>query len=376
MTQSVKNANQLPKTYYCRHMQPGTARYENETILVDTDGMKNMINSIGTKSIPVYVFHQDVDVKNIQMQADGYVTESFYNSLDGWAWFKFLAVSDGSHEAIKKNWRVSNAYVPTEMGPKGTKNNVPYNREFRNGEFTHLAIVPDPRYEGALIYTPDEFKNYQDDLRKKIELKNSKGKNPMLKFKFWNKVETETPNDDTLVDVGDGKLVPWGEVKNSLEEHDKQEKSVVMINGKEMTLAEAAAKFAEIENAKKKKNAKKNGESKMKEDPEEEEVDGDEDTETDDEIGEGKRNGGKKAKAKKNEKEEKDCMNSDDDDDKEEEMDNKKEKKNSKIDIDKDDSYFKEMRNAHLKQDASVPMISSSIDQLERGKQRYGSAKK
>lgn len=377
------SVSQHPKRYICRHMQPGTARYEDETILVDTDGMKNLINSLNAdKAIPVYVGHRDVDIKNIKDQADGYVTRSFYNALDGWAYFEFLAVDDRAHEAIRKGWRVSNAYMPTEWGPKGTKNNVPYDREMRNGEFTHLAIVPDPRYEGAMIYTPEEFKAYQDGLRNKLEVTNSKGKKSM--FKFFNRTETDTPNDDSLVDIGDGKLVPWKEVKNALEEEDKKAKSKVVINGKEMTLEEAAEKYRQLENAKKK--TKKNGESEMKEDPDEEEVDGDQDSEGDDEIGEGKRNAGKK-KGKRNEKKNgEDCYHEDgmensedeDEDDKEDgkKKENKKEKKNSTVDVDKDDDYFREMRNAHNRQEQqSVVAVTCSIDQLERGKQRYGSGK-
>ena len=181
---TVTNATQKPRVFYCRHMQPGIARYEKETILVDSDGMKNLIASAREHSIPVYINHieGEVDLKNIKTQAAGYVSESFYNDLDGWAWFKFIAIDDQAHEAIKKGWSVSNAYLPTEWGPSGTKNNCPYNREVRNGEFTHLAIVPDPRYEGAMIYTPEEYKKYQDDARDKLaELKNSKGKQTMFK---------------------------------------------------------------------------------------------------------------------------------------------------------------------------------------------------
>lgn len=52
---------------------------------------------------------------------------------------------------IKKGWSVSCSYDYTESAEGGTENNIPYDIEFLDGEFTHLAIVNDPRYERANI---------------------------------------------------------------------------------------------------------------------------------------------------------------------------------------------------------------------------------
>lgn len=376
-----RNASQFPSVYYCRHMQPGVARYENETILVDTEGMKNLLKSVGTRSVPVYVNHQNVDLKNIKQQADGYVTDSFYNEMDGWGWFKFIAVDDKAHSAIKNGYSVSNAYVPNEFGPKGTKNNIPFDREVRNGEFTHLAIVPDPRYEGAKIFTPDEFKIYQDDQRQRHERQNSKEK-PM--FKFFNKVETDKPTAESLIEVN-GKTVSMEQIINALEKKkEPNEEETVTVNGKTMTKDAAIEAYVELQNAKKKKG-KKN--EKMKNDPETDDVDseGDEKDEGDDEIGEGKKN--RKKKEKKNEKEEDDCMSNEadegEDDEYEEEGDAKKnkkkaEKKNSltTIDLVKKPDYFNELRNANIQRaEAQVRTVTAGIDQVARGKERYGSGK-
>lgn len=380
---ALENASQQPRIFYCRHMQPGVARYENEDVLVDTDGMKRLISSVGKKAIPVYVTHQDVDLKNIQEKADGYIADSFYGAADGWAWFKMVIVSDGAHDAIRKGWRVSNAYLPTEWGPGGTKNNVPYKREVRNGEFTHLAIVPDPRYEGAMIYTPEEFKSYQDDEQKKLELKNSnpKEKKPMFKF-FKNEkkeVSAADADGDTMVELKNGKSVSMQALlDNYVAQHEAEPETVeVVINGKKKTVTlDELVNAMEMKDSKKK--MKKNGESKMKEDPEEEDVDGDQDDEGDDEVGADKKNKKmKKNKKTKKNAEEEDCMNSDDEDcdgDKKEiEEKNKKEKKNATTETEVDDKYFEEMRNANMKRPSEMPMVKLAQDRTALAKKHYGS---
>lgn len=155
------NAKDLPDFYFCRHMQPGTARYKDETILLDTTCMQKMAKTM--PRVPVYINHQDVDVENIH-QADGFVTECFYNPLDGWLWAKFMVISDDAKLAIQNGYSVSNAYHPTQFGQGGTKNNVEYDREVLDAEFSHLALVEDPRYEKAKVYTPDQYKQYQQEL--------------------------------------------------------------------------------------------------------------------------------------------------------------------------------------------------------------------
>lgn len=370
----------MPRIFYCKHMQPGIAKYENETILVDVDGMKNLIASVGkNKTIPIYVNHQDVNLKDIKEEAAGYIGDSFYNELDGWAWFKMIVVGDEGTEAIKKGWSVSNAYIPTEWGNGGTKIACPYNREVRNGEFTHLAIVPDPRYEGACIMTPDEFKNYQEVTRKKLdELKNSKEK-PMFKFFKTTREEVKNAADANEFEFG-GKSFTLEQMKNALEADAKKKTELHMVNGVEMTEEEVANAFDLMQ--KKNKKAKKNESEDKEEDGESEweEEDGEGD------IGEDKKN----KKMKKNKKsvkknaDDEDCYDNEDDFDEDEKaiQARNKTKKNS-LDADKkdgnkevevDDKFFNELRNAHLKPAprSSETVVRTLQDGVSLGKQRYG----
>lgn len=343
---NLENAvSKKPEVFFAKHMQPGTCGYDSETVLVDTEAMKAMIKTgVG---IPIYVHHQNVDYSTMKEKAVGYVTESFYNEADGWAWFKCLMVDDEGFNAVAKGWHVSNAYVPTEWGPAGTKNNVPYDREVLNGTFTHLAIVPDPRYEDAVIVSPSDFSAYQD--LKKRELHNSKtepAKGTQMFKLFKNKKEEVTQIDgDTIVELEGGKEVTVAEMLNALTSAKKADDektnakpvdgdALVECNGEKIPVKELVSRFEKL-NAKSKKNEddkKEEDDCKMNEDDEDKEKD--------------------EKKNKKNDGEE-------------DEDEEGKEKKN-------DRNHFEELRNAHLIEAAPSVIIDTPMAQVKRGQERYG----
>lgn len=297
------NANQFPKNFYARHMQPGLCGYNDEKILLDTDALKRMIgnDAIGK---PVYILHNsepnESRLKNLKDEAAGYITDSFYNELDGWAWFEILVIDDKAHQKIAQGWSVSNAYLPTEWGPGGTKNNVAYDREIVNADFTHLAIVPDPRYEDACIMTPEKFKSYQESKKRQLEeLKNSlsestEGKQMFKMFKNERK-EVSSVDADTIVEYEPGKTATVGEMMNAMKKNEsdedkakreKEEKenaekaekenaeSMVDCDGEKMPMKEFVNRFKAMkknEDDRKAADEKKNAEDKEKADKEDKE---------------------------------------------------------------------------------------------------------
>ncbi len=341
MADEKQNAKQFPAKFYAKHMQPGIARYENETILVDTEHMKLMMPSfIG---MPVYVLHQEVKLETLKEDSHGIISNSFYNDLDGWFWVEFMATDDIAFQAIANGWSVSNAYIPTEWGGGGTWHNCPYDRQILNGKYTHLAIVPDPRYEGACILTPDEFKSYQAAQRERLtELQNSKseGKRTM---KFWKnkKEEVATVDEDTMVELQNGKSASLKEMIDAVEAKEKSDEiknagdQKVMVNGKEMTVTELTNAYCALKNASEEEE-KKNAEADADEEAEE-------------------------------------MTNSDEDEEKKNESDDEGEKKNS---ADEKKDHFKELTNAHLNAKPEVTTIETSMDKLARGKLVYGSPAK
>jgi hypothetical protein len=318
MLKFFQNAKEEPKVFYCKHIAPGVCAYADETILIGEEALKEMDKTFAGK--PIYVNHQKVDLENIQQEADGYVAESFYLPEDGSHWAKMIIVSDKGHEAIRKGWKVSNAYVPDEFGIGGEWHNIPYNREVMKAHYTHLALVDNPRYEEAVVMTPEDFKTYKESKREQLkQLENSKNQKgeKRMNWKLFERKEVTNSEDiaNKMVELSNGSTVSIREMINAVEEDLKEKEakcnetleSVVKVNGEDMTVKDLIKEYEskcnkcnededkkdEEEEKKAKKASKKNAE----EDKEEEKKDSEEEDKEKEEK-ESKKN------AKKNEGEE------------------------------------------------------------------------
>lgn len=60
--------------------------------------------------------------------------------------------SEEADKLIESGDRFSCCWVPVKWGAGGTWHNIPYDRELVEMDFTHLAIVPDPRYENVEVF--------------------------------------------------------------------------------------------------------------------------------------------------------------------------------------------------------------------------------
>lgn len=342
----IQNASQRPQRFFGLHMVEGVAEYREPDknpyrIFVGEEAIKNMDPTFEGR--PVYVHHVgEVDLENIQNEADGFVVRSFFNKSDGKHWVEFLVVSDRGHEAIKKKWKLSNAYIPKDMVGGGLWHGVEYDKEVKRGEYEHLAIVPNPRYEESVIMTPDEFKAYNDG--KELELKkltNSKqGVKGMFKFFKREKVENSAELESTMVVLPkSGKEMSITQIINEMDEMKVNMDQPMMANGdhkvkvgeEEMTVNELVEKYANMCAEKKNTAPAEDEEAKKKA----LELAAHEDKE----IAEKKQN--------------------------EEEKPEEKEEK-------KQNAHFETLRNAHLQAEKEV-RIDLSEDRVVRGKTRYGS---
>ena len=226
----IQNAKSLPQVFYGLHMVEGVAEYAEPDrdpyrILIGESTIKNMDPTFQGK--PVYVDHVDeVDLDRLQEEADGYVLDSFYNKLDGKHWVKFIVVSDEAKDAIRRGWKLSNAYVPKSFTGGGLWHGVEYSKEVTTGEYEHLAIVRNPRYEESLILTPDEFKKYNGE--KEVELtkltnskvEKEKRKMGLSKLNIFKrtKVENSLDLDGLMVELPKSKIeMPLIQVVNELD---------------------------------------------------------------------------------------------------------------------------------------------------------------
>lgn len=170
------NSRALPQThrYFVRHIKEDLVRYPDGLYYVPEEALRNMDKSFSGK--PVYVRHVDSENDSDERINDkvGDVVKSFYNEFDGWHWAEIL-VNDEGQSLFNKGWTVSNAHRPDRIGGGGVHNNQKYDHTVDSSEYEHLAITDSPRYEGALVLTPDEFKAYNEEKDKEIQsLKNSK----------------------------------------------------------------------------------------------------------------------------------------------------------------------------------------------------------
>lgn len=276
----VKNALVLPQVYYGLHMVEGVAHYmppgeEEYTIFVGEKAIKEMNGSFVGR--PVYVNHvDDVDLENIQEEADGYVVEAFFNKYDGKNWVKFIVVSDEGHEAILNGWRLSNTYIVKGYGVGGKWHGVEYSKEVIEAEYEHLAIVQKPRYDESIILSPDEFQKYNQERKEDIErLENSiepkinKGEKTVSKFNLFKRTKVENQADLNLEELmvvlpNSKKEVSFDKMVNMADKYDKEMNgdSTVEVGDEKMTVNELKEKYMSMC---KKKNEEDEDEKKKNE---------------------------------------------------------------------------------------------------------------
>jgi hypothetical protein len=273
----ILNQADKANVFYGLHFCPGVAQYdepgkESFKVFLNQNTIKEMNETFAGR--PVYVDHVDeVDLTD-KNEIDGWVTESFYNAVDGMTWCKFIAVSDRALERIKQGWKLSNAYIPKGYGAGGMWNGVPYEKEITSGEFEHLAIVQNPRYAESVILTPEAFKKYCDDKRSELaKIANSKKQGVQGMLKLWNRKPVENSADLENMSVTLPKSGKEMTLTTLVNEMDKIENMhgyangdhLVKVGDEEMSVNDMIAGYGKMKHAmdkeaEEKKNKKKNAE--------------------------------------------------------------------------------------------------------------------
>lgn len=199
----IKNANGKAERFYGMHFYPGVARYEEPgkeplTVLVNENTIRKMSPTFC--GAPLFVDHvEGIDDHNVEINkdaSDGWVIRSFYNEADGKTWCEFMVHTKRGLEAIKRGYRLSNAYVPSQYGDGGMWNGVEYDKTVLDGSFEHLAIVMNPRYEESVIMTPEEFKAYNE--KQTVELKRLTNSNDKKETKMKLNIFKRTKVENSL----------------------------------------------------------------------------------------------------------------------------------------------------------------------------------
>ena len=135
-----------------RFIKDGLVKIENHGIvLLKKETLDASLPSmIGT---PVIIKHQNVTKKNADKLRCGTISDAYFNEPDGWYYCEGIIWDEDAQELIEnQKWSVSCSYDFLSYNDEGgVENNIPYDKEFTDLNFTHLAIVNNPRYERANI---------------------------------------------------------------------------------------------------------------------------------------------------------------------------------------------------------------------------------
>ena len=186
------------RAFTSRFIEPGVAHYEEfGDVLITKETLDKFIQTM--VGCPVIIKHKDIDDSNVDEERVGVVSNVWFNESDGWYYCSGIIFDKQAIDLVKnQGWNVSCTYDFESDNQQKVHNGKKIDREFTGGEFLHLAVVPNPRYERANIVMnseDDEFEmnHPRDEFGKFVEKLNQKG--------FDAKLEDFNWGDTSLIDA-------------------------------------------------------------------------------------------------------------------------------------------------------------------------------
>ena len=137
------------RPFKSRFLQAGLVKYDFGVCLLKKETIDRFIDTF--KGCPVVINHKDNITESDKV---GEVHNIWFSDKDGWYWCDGVLTDDKAVELVENGYNVSCQYAITDYSINDTgklHNGNPYDKEILNGLFEHLAIVDNPRYEGAYI---------------------------------------------------------------------------------------------------------------------------------------------------------------------------------------------------------------------------------
>jgi len=137
------------RPFKARFLQAGLVKYGFGVCLLKKETIDKFVNTF--VECPVIIEHKDNITED---DKQGIVNKIWFSPEDGWYWCGGVIKSDEAVKLIEDGYSVSCQYTITEYSnnlEKKLHNGNEYDKEILNGVFEHLAIVKNPRYEGAFI---------------------------------------------------------------------------------------------------------------------------------------------------------------------------------------------------------------------------------
>lgn len=140
------------RQFKSRFLVPGLVKYDYGVCLLTKENADKFIQ--GFIGCPVVINHQDVTDANAKDVSVGNIFSVWFDEKDGYYWCNGIITDKHAIELIDKGYSVSCQYTITEYSDNvsgALHNGNPYDKIIENGKPEHLAIVDNPRYEGAII---------------------------------------------------------------------------------------------------------------------------------------------------------------------------------------------------------------------------------
>ncbi len=278
-----KNASAWPQMVKIKHMEPGLVRYDDIgpagpdgkpkglTLLLRKEAMDKMRASF--KGRPVVNFtHKDVDPSDFKAgKADGIIVDAWFEN--GWDHAKALIWDDETKKnCTERGYQASCAYVPTELDmTPGSYHNIPYDGEILNGTYTHMAIVPNPRYEKSAIEICNSKGGKMAIIDKVKAFFNFKGEKKTLDLDQKTEVVVGSDGSKATLEtlINSYKAEQAAKEKAELENAVKTlaDDAIVTVDGKEVTIKDLKAAHAaalERKNSAEKEEAEKKAEEEKR----------------------------------------------------------------------------------------------------------------
>lgn len=178
--------------FQSKFIEAGIAHYDElGDILITKETLDKFIHTM--VGCPVIINHKDVTDKNVDKLRVGVISKVWFNETDGWYYCEGILTDSQAIDLIKnQGWNVSCSYNFVSDNQKKTYHGKEIDMEFIDGEFLHLAIVENPRYEGANIVVnskKDDGYWFKTDKNVAVYVEEGQTKKEALENRFNNKYD-------------------------------------------------------------------------------------------------------------------------------------------------------------------------------------------
>ncbi len=149
------------RQFTSRFIEAGIAHYSDfGDVLITKETLNKFIHTM--VGCPLIINHKPINDKNADKERVGVISDVWYNEADGWFYCKGIIWDKQAIDLVKnQGWNVSCTYDFVSDNQPKTHNGKKIDLEFIDGNFQHLALVENPRYERAniVINSKDEVNN-------------------------------------------------------------------------------------------------------------------------------------------------------------------------------------------------------------------------